>query len=101
MLALLESLSQDTVVSIIGIAAGALTTSSFVPQIVKGYRTNSMGDVSRYLMGVFATGTVLWIVYGIYKADFVIIGANAVALAFNIILLYMKVAYAKKPAKTV
>ncbi len=101
MLALLESLSQDTIISIIGIAAGTLTTSSFVPQIVKAYKTKSMGDVSRYLMGIFATGTVLWIVYGIYKADSVIIGANAVAVAFNIILLCMKVAYAKKPAKTV
>ncbi|MGI0012137.1 MAG: SemiSWEET family sugar transporter [Nitrososphaera sp.] len=98
---LFESLSQDMLISIIGIAAGGLTTSSFVPQIIKAYRTKSMGDVSRYLMGIFATGTVLWIVYGVYKADLVIIGANAVAVAFNIILLCMKFAYAKKPAKMV
>jgi hypothetical protein len=38
-------------------------------------------------------------VYGIFKADWVIIGANATAMGFNIILLYMKFAYRKTPAK--
>ncbi len=89
----------DLLISMIGVAAAALTTSSFLPQIVKAYRTKSMEDVSRYLMSMFATGTVLWMVYGIFKGDLVIIGANATATAFNIILLYMKVAYGTKSAK--
>jgi MtN3 and saliva related transmembrane protein len=88
-------------ISIIGVAAAVLTTSSFLPQIIKAYRTKSMDDVSRYLMSFFATGTVLWMVYGMFKADWVIIGANATATAFNVILLYMKFAYRKKPAKIV
>jgi MtN3 and saliva related transmembrane protein len=58
-----------------------------------------MEDVSRYLMSMFATGTMLWMVYGVFKGDWVIIGANATASAFNVILLYMKFAYRKKPAK--
>lgn len=66
---------------------------------VQAYRTKSMDDVSRYLMSFFATGTVLWMVYGVFKSDLGIIGANATASAFNIILLYMKFAYGKKPAK--
>ncbi len=90
----------DLLISLVGVAAAALTTSSFLPQIVRAYRTKSMGDVSRYLMSMFATGTVLWMVYGIFKEDIVIIGANAAATAFNVILLYMKVvAYRAKPAK--
>lgn len=93
------ALSSDLMISIIGVAAAVLTTSSFLPQIIKAYRTKSMEDVSRYLMSFFATGTVLWMVYGIFKADWVIIGANATATAFNVILLYMKFAYRKKPAK--
>jgi MtN3 and saliva related transmembrane protein len=89
----------DLLISMIGVAAAALTTSSFLPQIVRAYRTKSMGDVSRYLMSMFGTGTVLWMVYGIFKGDIVIIGANATAMVFNIILLYMKVAYRQKSAK--
>ncbi len=96
-----QAISPDTMVTMIGAAAAMLTTSSFLPQIVKAYRTKSMDDVSRYLMSFFATGTVLWMVYGVFKSDLVIIGANATASAFNIILLYMKFAYGKKPAKLV
>lgn len=101
MLDLLMQVAPDLVIQIIGIAAAVLTTSSFLPQIVKAYQTKSMEDVSRYLMIMFATGTLLWMVYGAYKSDPVIIGANAIASAFNIVLLYMKFAYRKKPAKMI
>jgi len=93
------AMSSDLLISVIGVAAAALTTSSFLPQIFRAYRTKSMEDVSRYLMSFFATGTFLWMVYGIFKGDWVIIGANATATAFNVILLYMKFAYKKKSAK--
>jgi MtN3 and saliva related transmembrane protein len=93
------ALPPDLMISIIGVAAATLTTTSYLPQIFKAYRTKSMEDVSRYLMSFFATGTFLWMVYGIFKADWVIIGANATAMGFNVILLYMKFAYRKKPAK--
>ena len=93
------ALQPDVLISIIGVAAATLTTSSFLPQIFKAYRTKSMDDVSRYLMSFFATGTFLWMIYGVFKGDWVIIGANATAMGFNVILLYMKFAYRKKPAK--
>jgi MtN3 and saliva related transmembrane protein len=79
--------------SVIGILAAFLTTLSFVPQIIKAYRTKRMKDVSRYLMILFATGSILWIVYGILHKDLVIIGANATAATFNIILLYYSFVY--------
>jgi MtN3 and saliva related transmembrane protein len=89
----------DLMISIIGLAAATLTTSSFLPQIFKAYRTKSMEDVSRYLMSFFAMGTLLWMIYGVFQDDWVIIGANATASAFNVILLYMKFGYRKGPAK--
>ena len=98
---LMQVVEPDMVIQLIGIAAAVLTTSSFLPQIVKAYQTKSMEDVSRYLMSMFATGTLLWMLYGAYKSDLVIIGANAIASGFNIVLLYMKFAYRKKPAKMI
>jgi MtN3 and saliva related transmembrane protein len=80
--------------SVIGISAAFLTTLSFVPQIIKAYHTKRMKDVSRYLMILFTTGSILWIVYGILHKDLVIIGANAIAAAFNLILLYYSFVYA-------
>ena len=94
-----DALQSDLLMSAIGIIAATLTTSSFLPQMIKGYRTKSMGDVSPYLMAVFGTGTMFWLAYGIFKNDWVIIGANALGTTFNMILLYMKFAYKKKSTK--
>ena len=82
--------------TVIGVAAAALTTSSFFPQIVKAYKTRSLHDVSRYLMIFFSAGTVLWMAYGFFKNDAVIIGANGVATCLNAILLAMKFSYGKR-----
>lgn len=80
-------------VTLVGSVAAALTTGSFLPQMIKAYRTKRMADVSTYLMTLFASGTTLWLAYGMFKADWVIIIANALGTAFNLVLLYMKFAY--------
>ena len=58
-----------------------------------------MEDVSRYLMSIFGVGAALWMIYGIFKNDWIIIGANATASTFRMILLYLRFAYNKKPAR--
>jgi uncharacterized protein with PQ loop repeat len=42
-------------------------------------------------------GLALWVVYGIFIDDFVIIWANAVGVASNIILIGLKVKYSVRP----
>ncbi len=79
--------------SLIGISAASLTTLSFLPQIVKAYRTRIMKDVSRYLMILFSAGSILWIIYGIIHHDPVIVGANVTAAVFNLVLLYLSFVY--------
>jgi MtN3 and saliva related transmembrane protein len=86
---------SDSGISIVGMAAAVLTTTSFLPQIFRAYRTKKMQDVSPYLMTTFMTGTVLWLAYGLYRSDLVIVAANAVATGFNAILLFMKFAYGR------
>ncbi len=90
---LLIALSDAFFVTLIGSIAASLTTSSFLPQIFTSYRTKKMRDISPYLMTLYVVGTTLWLVYGIFKNDWVIIGANALATAFNLTLLYMKYTY--------
>jgi MtN3 and saliva related transmembrane protein len=79
--------------SLFGISAAFLTTLSLVPQIVEAYRTRRMKDVSRYLMILFTTGSILWIIYGTLHKDVVIVGANVTAATFNLILLYFSFTY--------
>ena len=88
---------EDLVVytDIIGTIAGILVLSSFVPQIVKAYKTKKMSDVSVHLMILIASGMFLWVIYGFIRSDPVIIGTNATGFALNITLLTMKIRYAK------
>jgi MtN3 and saliva related transmembrane protein len=80
---------------IIGTIAGILVLSSFVPQIMKAYRTKKMFDVSAHLMVLIASGMFLWVIYGFIRSDPVIIGTNATGFALNITLLVMKIKYDK------
>ena len=82
-------------VTILGSVASALVTASFIPQIVRGYRTKHLGDVSYWLMIMICVGMSLWIVYGVIKQDYVIIGANISTIALNVVLLGLKIKYSK------
>jgi MtN3 and saliva related transmembrane protein len=44
---------------VIGIIAGTLVLSSFIPQLHKAYKTKRMADVSIYLMALIASGMFL------------------------------------------
>ena len=60
---------DDFTLGIVGILAGILILSGWVPQIIKGYKTKRLNDVSSYLMVCIFAGAVLWLVYGIEIDD--------------------------------
>ena len=84
---------DDTVMGVIGILAGILILSGWVPQILKGYRTKKLTDVSSYLMILIFAGEVLWLVYGMALDDVYIIGVNLAAMVLTMIVLSMKLKY--------
>jgi MtN3 and saliva related transmembrane protein len=78
--------------TILGIAAASLTMFGFVPQIIKMWKTHSVKDVSGLTLVQFTAGSTLWLLYGIHRRDFIIMGANAISLAILLITvgLYLK-----------
>jgi MtN3 and saliva related transmembrane protein len=92
---LMQVVLDGIFVTVVGSLAAALTTGSFVPQLIRAYRTKKMKDVSPYLMALFASGTTLWLAYGVFREDWVIIGANATGTSLNLALLYMKRLYGR------
>lgn len=78
---------MEPLVSVLGLAAGTLTTSAFVPQVVKAWRTRHMRDVSPAMIGVMTTGLVLWMAYGALVQDAIIVAANAVGVGLTSVLL--------------
>jgi len=87
---------NEITLGIVGIAAGILILSGWVPQIIKGYRTKRLNDVSSYLMICIFAGAVLWLVYGIEIDDIYIIGVNVAAMFLTMTVLCMKLKYERK-----
>jgi len=85
--------TDGTLLTILGIAAGILILSGWVEQIIKGYRTKSLKDISKYLMILISGGAILWLVYGIVVSDVFIIGTNMAAIVLMTIVLVMKKRY--------
>lgn len=64
----------------IGSAAAFLTMFAFLPQVIKIIKTKSVKDISLFALLQFSLGSLLWLLYGIYRSDFIIITANATSL---------------------
>ena len=70
---------MDTL-TLLGLIAASLTTVSFVPQVLKIWKTKSAGDLSFAMFGTFCVGVVLWLVYGLMLRNLPIIVSNLVTL---------------------
>ena len=84
--------TMDTT-TLIGFAAGGLTTISFLPQVVKTARTRSARDLSESMLLAFLTGLVLWTIYGFQVGSVPIIAANVATIVLVAIILAMKVMF--------
>ena len=79
--------------TIIGSIGGFLTTISFLPQVIKTWRSKSAEDFSLLMLLCFCTGLVFWIVYGILTKSFPVLSANLVTLILAGSILFFKLKY--------
>lgn len=77
--------------SSIGILAAFLTTTAFIPQVVRVIRTRDTHAISLWMYLMFSSGVALWLLYGILLKLWPIILANAVTLLLSLIVIYFKV----------
>lgn len=82
----------------LGIMAGGITSLGFIPQLIKGYQTKKLDDISYLMPIVLAFGMLLWLIYGIFLSDLPIIAANIFGIGCNITLVVMKKYYRTSPA---
>jgi len=83
---------MDAIV-LVGLVAGALTTSSCIPQAARIIKTKSAKDVSALFFALMSAGMCLWLIYGIARADIAIMLWNAISLAFCLSILVLKRVY--------
>jgi MtN3 and saliva related transmembrane protein len=75
----------------VGFAASICTTVSFVPQVLRAWKTRSTGDISLGMFLVFSLGIALWLAYGLMVSDGPLIVANAVTLVLALAILGLKI----------
>lgn len=87
----------------IGIIAGIMTTSSFIPQVYQIIKTKNVASISLFMYMIFTSGAMLWTLYGIINGQISIILANGITMALALTILVMKIRFDKMqkiPAKT-
>ena len=84
---------DQTTIEIIGLIAAIITSTGFLPQIVRGYRTKKLDDVSYFMPIVLAIGMVIWFLYGILLNALAVIGANIFSISCCIALIALKKRY--------
>lgn len=81
----------------LGLTAAALTTSSFIPQVTKVWRSKSAHDLSYGMFGVYSVGIWLWLMYGVLRGDVPVIVANAITFVLSVTIVLLKIRYDRRP----
>lgn len=83
-------------VTLLGFLAATFTTISFLPQVLKVWRSGRADDISLGMYGLFCTGIALWLAYGLLTDDLPIIAANIVTLALAGSVLALAIRYRRR-----
>ena len=86
---------DEITLGIVAILAGFFILIGWIPQIIQGYKTKKLEDVSKYLVISIFVGAALWLIYGIEINDVYIIGVNVAAMFLTMTVLIMKLKYEK------
>jgi MtN3 and saliva related transmembrane protein len=86
---------MDNMVELIGLLAGACTTTSFIPQVVQIWRTKSVKDISLGMYSLLAVGLGTWLVYGLIIGSTSLIITNTCTLSLAALIFVMKLKYRK------
>jgi len=81
------------ITTLIGLLAATCTTGSFLPQVIRAWRTRSTRDVSALMFVLLVTGNTLWLLYGALIGDLPLVVANLVTITLVGIILALKLRY--------
>jgi MtN3 and saliva related transmembrane protein len=85
-----------TAIQILGLAAGTITSITFLPQVIQIWKTKSAKDLSLQMLLLLILGVLMWLTYGILAKDAAIIYTNSMVLVMSLVMLYFKFKFGKK-----
>jgi MtN3 and saliva related transmembrane protein len=80
-----------THLEILGLTAAALTSLSFIPQVVKTIRTGDTSSISLFMYSLFTVGVFLWLIWGYIERQLPVVLANGLTFALASVILVMKI----------
>ncbi|MGI8510826.1 MAG: SemiSWEET family sugar transporter [Gemmatimonadaceae bacterium] len=89
-------MAQSPIIAItpfVGYAAGLLSMTSYVPQVVRVWRTRQTKDLSYGMFALLVTASALWVIYGALNRQWPVILPNVGCLILSLAILVGKIAY--------
>ncbi|MCR6721774.1 MAG: SemiSWEET family transporter [Chitinophagaceae bacterium] len=82
-------------VDFLGAAAGAVTTLTFLPQLIKTWKNKSAKDVSLLMFVIAVVNEIMWITWAalLNPVNWTIIWTNGVLMAMALSIIYLKLRY--------
>ncbi|MDP1658237.1 MAG: SemiSWEET transporter [Methylotenera sp.] len=78
---------------LLGLIATAFTTSSFIPQVWRTWKTRDVSGISLPTYVIITLGLALWLAYGLLKNDFPLIVANSMMVVLTGSIAVMKLKF--------
>lgn len=82
-----------TWIEVFGDIGSFLSAVTFIPQVVKVYKTKSAKDLSTIMLLIIITSTAIWLVYGIGLKLRPVIMANSIIFVLASWLLWFKLSH--------
>lgn len=81
---------------LLGLVATCFTTSSFVPQVWRTWKTRDVSGISLPTYVIITIGLALWLVYGWLRGDMPLMVANAVMVVLTGAITVMKLRFERR-----
>ena len=75
----------------LGYVAGVVTVASFLPQVVRAWRTRQTRDLSLTSLGLLIAAGTMWILYGALSRDWPVVATNSGMVGLLVLLAAAKV----------
>lgn len=82
-------------IELIGYLGGIFIMISFIPQVIKSYKTRSVEDLSVAMIGATIIGSIFWVIYGYLIQSTPVFIMNAVFGLIVCYQLYLKIKHKK------
>jgi MtN3 and saliva related transmembrane protein len=84
-----------TWIEVAGHTGAFLSSITFIPQVIKAWKSKSVGDLSLAMMIIVFTSTLVWLVYGISLNLMPVIICNGIIAVLSLLLVYFKFTFKK------